>query len=85
MDGAASKPGLDRIGHGAREWHTLEGPRHQVAARAGRHDTDLARAPETGSNVLIADIDPAAYGAARAANAYLTDRRFGFTAAPERT
>jgi 5-aminopentanamidase len=46
--------------------------------------TDLARAPETGGNVLIAEIDPAAYAAARAANPYLTDRRFGFTAAPER-
>jgi predicted amidohydrolase len=45
--------------------------------------TDLARAPETGSSVLIADIDPAAYSAARAANPYLTDRRFGFAAGPE--
>jgi hypothetical protein len=35
--------------------------------------------------VLIAEINPAAFSAARAANPYLTDRRFGFTAAPERT
>jgi 5-aminopentanamidase len=45
----------------------------------------LARASETGGSVLIADIDPAAYGTARAANPYLTDRRFGFPAASERT
>jgi predicted amidohydrolase len=45
--------------------------------------TDLARASETGSSVLIADINPAAYGAARAANPYLTDRRFSFAARPE--
>jgi len=47
--------------------------------------SDLARASETGASVLIAEIDPAAFDAARAANPYLTDRRFGFTAAPERT
>jgi predicted amidohydrolase len=47
--------------------------------------SDLARASETGASVLIAEIDPAAFDAARAANPYLTDRRFGFAAAPERT
>ena len=53
-----------------------------IAAPDGSY---LARASETGGSVLIADIDPAAYGTARAANPYLTDRRFGFSAAPERT
>jgi predicted amidohydrolase len=47
--------------------------------------SDLVRASETGVSVLIAEIDPAAFSAARAANPYLTDRRFDFTAAPERT
>jgi predicted amidohydrolase len=39
---------------------------------------DLARAPEMGSKLLLADIDPGAYAAVRAANPYLTDRRFDF-------
>lgn len=51
-----------------------------VAAPDG---SDLARASETGASVLIAEIDPAAFDSARAANPYLTDRRFGFAAATE--
>jgi predicted amidohydrolase len=47
--------------------------------------SDLIRASETGVSVLIAEIGPAAFSAVRAANPYLTDRRFGFTAAPEGT
>ena len=53
-----------------------------IAAPDGSY---LAHASESGGGVLIAEIDPAAFDAARAANPYLTDRRFGFTAAPERT
>ena len=45
--------------------------------------SDLARASETGAGVLIADIDPAAFGMIRASNPYLTDRRLGFAAAPD--
>jgi predicted amidohydrolase len=40
---------------------------------------DLARASELGSKLLLADIDPGAYGAARSANPYLTDRRIDFS------
>jgi predicted amidohydrolase len=46
-----------------------------VAAPDG---SDLVRAAETGSAVLVADIEPGAFAAARAANPYLTDRRTGF-------
>jgi predicted amidohydrolase len=37
--------------------------------------TDAARAAPTGSEVIVADYDPAAFAATRTANPYLTDRR----------
>ena len=47
--------------------------------------SDLARAPATGTRLLIADLDPSAFGAARAANPYLIDRRMRFISGPNQT
>lgn len=47
--------------------------------------SDLARAPATGTRLLIADLDPSAFGAARAANPYLIDCRMRFISGPNQT
>ncbi|WP_211103772.1 carbon-nitrogen hydrolase family protein [Skermanella pratensis] len=47
--------------------------------------SDLARAPASGPHLLVADIDPAAFGDARAANPYLIDRRMRFISGPNQT